>query len=172
MLRRTPAVGLTGGFWNPAAPFPRAEYVSLSGRSSGSGGVISTDILESCGRVLVIQAAHGGSSRRLKEWARRKNVRSAALLVVVFTIIVGKWASFHPKAGRRLDGSKVKGVAELLGRPCGRGMVGDGDVADPSLVVREDDEHEQQPVGDRWHDEEIGSHDLADVVGQERSPPL
>jgi hypothetical protein len=32
-------------------------------------------------------------------------------------------------------------------------------VDDPSSAVREDDEHEQQPVGDRWHDEEIGSHD-------------
>jgi hypothetical protein len=51
-------------------------------------------------------------------------------------------------------------------------MVGDGDVDDPSPAVREDDEDEQQPVGDRWHDEEIGGHDLADLVGQERSPRL
>jgi hypothetical protein len=51
-------------------------------------------------------------------------------------------------------------------------MVGDGDVDDPSPVVREDDEHEQQPVRDRWHDEEIGCHDLADMVGQESSPRL
>ena len=51
-------------------------------------------------------------------------------------------------------------------------MVGDGNVDDPSPVVREDDEDEQQPVGDRWHNEEIGSHDLADMVGQERSPRL
>ena len=65
-----------------------------------------------------------------------------------------------------------KSVAELLGRPCGRGMVGDGDVDDPSPVVRQADEHGQQSVGDRWHDEEIGSHDLADMVGQERSPWL
>jgi hypothetical protein len=65
-----------------------------------------------------------------------------------------------------------KGVAELLRRPCGRGMGGDGDMDDPSPVVREDDEHEQQPVGDRWHNEEIGSHDLADMIGQERPPRL
>ena len=51
-------------------------------------------------------------------------------------------------------------------------MVGDGDVHDPSPVVREDDEHEQEPVGDRWHDEEVGRHDLTDVVGEERSPRL
>ena len=65
-----------------------------------------------------------------------------------------------------------KGVAELLGRPCGRGMVGDGDVDDPSPVVREDDEYKQQAAGHRWHDEEVGSHDLADRVGQEASPRL
>jgi len=65
-----------------------------------------------------------------------------------------------------------KGLAELFGVPCGRGMVGDSDVNDPSPVVREDDEHEQPPVGDGWHDEEIGSHDLADIGGQERSPRL
>jgi hypothetical protein len=51
-------------------------------------------------------------------------------------------------------------------------MIGDGDVDDPSPIVCEDDEHEQQPVGDSGHDKEIGSHDLADVIGQERSPRL
>ena len=65
-----------------------------------------------------------------------------------------------------------KGVAELLGRPCGGGMVGDGDMDDSSPVVREDYEDEQQLVGDCRHDEEISSHDLADMVGQERSPWL
>ena len=65
-----------------------------------------------------------------------------------------------------------EGVPELLGRPCGRGMVGYGDVDDPSPVVRQDDEHEQPPVGDRRHNEEIGRHDLADLAGEERSPRL
>ena len=65
-----------------------------------------------------------------------------------------------------------KGVAELLGRPGRRRMVGHGDVNDSSPLVREDDEHEQQLVGDCWHDEEIGSHDLADMVGQKSSPRL
>jgi hypothetical protein len=44
--------------------------------------------------------------------------------------------------------------------------------AEASPVARADDEDEQQPVGDRWHDERIGGHDLADLVGQERSPRL
>jgi hypothetical protein len=48
-------------------------------------------------------------------------------------------------------------------RPC---LVGTATWTDPSPIVREDDEREQQPVGDRGHDEEIGSHDLADIVGQ------
>jgi hypothetical protein len=51
-------------------------------------------------------------------------------------------------------------------------MVGDGDVNDPPPVVRADHEHEQQPVRDGWHHEEIGSHDLADMVRQESSPRL
>jgi hypothetical protein len=45
-------------------------------------------------------------------------------------------------------------------------------VDDSSSVVRENQEYEQQLVGDRRHDEEIGSHDLVDMVGQERSPRL
>jgi hypothetical protein len=51
-------------------------------------------------------------------------------------------------------------------------MVGHGDVDDPPPVVREDDGDEQQPIGDRGHDEEIGSHDLADMVSEEGPPRL
>jgi hypothetical protein len=36
-------------------------------------------------------------------------------------------------------------------------MCRNGDVPDSSPVVREDHDDEQQLVGDRWHDEEIGS---------------
>ena len=65
-----------------------------------------------------------------------------------------------------------EGVAKLLCRPGRRGMVGDGHVNDPSTLVREDDEHEEQPERDGRHDEEVGGHDLARVVGEERSPRL
>ena len=51
-------------------------------------------------------------------------------------------------------------------------MLGDRHVDDPSTVVREDDEHEQQPERDRRHDEEVGGHDLARVIGEERPPRL
>jgi len=40
-------------------------------------------------------------------------------------------------------GFSGKAFRMLLGRPCSRGMVGDGDVHDRSPVVREYDEHEQ-----------------------------
>jgi hypothetical protein len=65
-----------------------------------------------------------------------------------------------------------KGAAEVLDRPCRRGMVGDADVNDPSPVVRENEEHEQQTTRSRRDDEEIGGYDLLDVIGQEGAPGL
>jgi hypothetical protein len=43
---------------------------------------------------------------------------------------------------------------------------------DPSAVVRQNNEHEKQPEGNRWHDEEVGGHDLARVIGEKRPPRL
>jgi|RhiMethySRZTD1v2_1073278.scaffolds.fasta_scaffold147269_3 hypothetical protein len=43
-------------------------------------------------------------------------------------------------------------------------MFGDRHVHDPSTVVREDHEYEEQPEGDRRHDEEVGGHDQARVI--------
>jgi hypothetical protein len=40
----------------------------------------------------------------------------------------------------------------------------------PSTVVPDEDQYKEQPECDRRHDEEIGSHDLARVIGEERSP--
>ena len=51
-------------------------------------------------------------------------------------------------------------------------MVGDRHVNEPPTVVRQDDEHEEQPEGHRRNDEQVGGHDLAGVIGQERSPRL
>jgi len=51
-------------------------------------------------------------------------------------------------------------------------MLGDRHVNDSSTVVREDNEDEEQPEGNRWHDEEVGGHDLACVICQKRSPGL
>jgi len=38
--------------------------------------------------------------------------------------------------------------------------------------VHEDDEHEERPERDGWHDEEVDGHDLIRVVREERSPCL
>ena len=65
-----------------------------------------------------------------------------------------------------------EGVAKLLRRPGGCGMVGHGHVNDPSPLVGEDDEHEEHPEGDGRHDEEVDGPDLARVVREERSPRL
>jgi hypothetical protein len=51
-------------------------------------------------------------------------------------------------------------------------MLGDGHVNDSSTIVAEDYEDEPQPECDRWHDEQVSGHDLAGVIGQERSPGL
>jgi len=51
-------------------------------------------------------------------------------------------------------------------------VLGDRDVDDPSPVVREDDEHEEQLECDRRYDEEVGGHDLARVIDEKRPPRL
>ena len=51
-------------------------------------------------------------------------------------------------------------------------MSGDRDVPDASPIVREEDQDEQETVGHRRDDEEIGRHDLPDVIPQERAPSL
>jgi hypothetical protein len=48
-------------------------------------------------------------------------------------------------------------------------MFGDH-VQDSSMVMREDDEDEEQPEGDRWYDQEVGGHDLARVISEEGPP--
>jgi hypothetical protein len=78
-------------------------------------------------------------------------------------------AIVHEIAGRVVF---RKGVAELLCGPGRGGMFGDRHVNDPSRVVREDDQDEQQPERDRRHDEQISGHNLARVVGEERPPRL
>ena len=65
-----------------------------------------------------------------------------------------------------------KGVPELLRDPPGRRMGGDGHMDNPSPLVREHYEHEQQPERDGRHHEQVGGHDLARVVREERSPRL
>jgi len=65
-----------------------------------------------------------------------------------------------------------KGLAKLLGCPRRRRMRGDRDVADASPIVGEEYQDEQEAVGRRRDHEEIGRHDRADVMPQERAPGL
>jgi len=60
----------------------------------------------------------------------------------------------------------------MLRGPGRRRVLGDCHVNDSSAVVRADDEYEESPEGGRWHDEEVGGHDLARVVRQKRTPGL
>jgi hypothetical protein len=51
-------------------------------------------------------------------------------------------------------------------------MCRDREVPDASPIVGEEHEDEQEAVGHRRDDEEIGRHDLADVILPERAPGL
>jgi hypothetical protein len=51
-------------------------------------------------------------------------------------------------------------------------MVRDSDMHDASAFVGQDHQHEQQAIRGGWHYDEVGGHDLADVVRQKRPPCL
>ena len=57
-----------------------------------------------------------------------------------------------------------KGLAQLLGGPRRRRMHRDRDVVDPAPVVGDEHEDEQEAVSHRRDHEEIGCHDLADMI--------
>ena len=65
-----------------------------------------------------------------------------------------------------------KRLAQLLGRPRRRRMCGNRDMPDASPIVGEEHEDEQEAIGHGRDHEEIGRHDLADVIRQERAPGL
>ena len=65
-----------------------------------------------------------------------------------------------------------KDIPKLLRRPRRCWTLGDRHVGDSSTVMRDDHEHEQQSERDRRHDEEVGGHDLARVIGEEGPPRL
>ena len=57
-----------------------------------------------------------------------------------------------------------KGLAQLLGGPRRRRMRGDRDVRDTSPIVREKHPHDEEAIRRRRNHEEIGGHDLANVI--------
>jgi hypothetical protein len=65
-----------------------------------------------------------------------------------------------------------EGVDDLLGRPGGGGMLGDVEVEDAAAVVGEHDEDEEDAQAGGGHGEEIDGDQVADMVGEKRSPGL
>jgi len=72
--------------------------------------------------------------------------------------------------GRR--GLVRKGADDLLGGPVGGGVLGDIEVDDPSAVMGEDDEDEEDAEASGGHGEEVDGDQVADMVGEERPPGL
>ena len=65
-----------------------------------------------------------------------------------------------------------KSLPQLLRGPRRCWMCGDRDVLDPSPVMGEEDEDEQQTARCRRDHEEVRGHNLADMVAEERAPGL
>jgi hypothetical protein len=51
-------------------------------------------------------------------------------------------------------------------------MIGYRDMDDPATVVCEDHEDKEQPKSGRGHHEQVRSHDLVRVIGEEGPPRL
>jgi hypothetical protein len=110
-------------------------------------------------RVRVLPWGTRGGAERLDAHATRRG-RERGKRVVAIVHEVARGCVFR------------KRFAELLGGPGRSRMRGDRDVHDVATPMRQDDEHEQQSIGDGGHDEEIGGHDLIDVIGEECPPGL
>lgn len=65
-----------------------------------------------------------------------------------------------------------EGFSDLLGDPLGRWMIGDAQGKQPSSLVPENDQDEQQPEADRRNHEEVHGGDTARVIAQEGLPSL
>jgi hypothetical protein len=65
-----------------------------------------------------------------------------------------------------------KRLHDLLGGPGGGRMLGDVEVDDPSPIVGEHDEDEEDAPPRGGHGEEIEGDEVPDVVGEERAPAL
>jgi hypothetical protein len=66
--------------------------------------------------------------------------------------------------GKRLD--------ELLGRPSGRGMLGDPDMNDVPTAMGQQDEHEEDPSGESWEGEDVHRHHGWSMIREEGAPSL
>jgi len=74
------------------------------------------------------------------------------------------------EVGRR--GVVWEGVDDLLGRPGARGMFGHVEVEDAAALVGQHDEDEEDVQVSGGNGEEVDRDEVADMVGEERSPGL
>ncbi len=65
-----------------------------------------------------------------------------------------------------------EGLGDPLGRPFGRWVRGDGEVNELPPIVAQDDEHEEELEGERWHDQEVDRGGAVHVVAEECLPSL
>ena len=61
---------------------------------------------------------------------------------------------------------------ELMGRPFGGGMCGDGKMHGTSTIMTQDQKNEQYAERNGWHHEEIDRHQVLYMVLEERAPSL
>src|SRR5580700_5523078 len=75
---------------------------------------------------------------------------------------------------QQITGCRVPGesIAKLLGGPFRGGMSRDVEVQYPAPLMGQHQEHVQNLEADRRHGEEVGRHELLDVVVKERPPGL
>ena len=65
-----------------------------------------------------------------------------------------------------------EGMDDLLSRPGGGGMLGDIEVEHAATMVGEDDQDEEDAQASGRNGEEVDRDEVADMVGEERSPGL
>jgi hypothetical protein len=112
----------------------------------------------------------GGTHKSLDEWILPRRVGSREHFINPHRLCGGLEAvecmvAIVDQISRRFVPRKR--LTKLLGRPRRRRIRGDRHVPDASPIVGEEHQDEQETVGRSRDHEEIGRHDLADVIPQE-----
>src|SRR6058998_931172 len=102
-----------------------------------------------------------GAVRRREDFGDPHALHSVPELLAVDLVTVAQ------EIGRRGES-----VHDLLGGPVGGGVLGHVEVDDAPAVVSEHDENKEDAQAHGWHREEIEGDEIADMVGEERSPSL
>jgi hypothetical protein len=100
----------------------------------------------------------------------RENLLDPHALHAVPKLLAVDLVTIAQKIGGR--GVVREGVHDLLGGPAGGGVLGHVEVDDPPAVLSEYDEDEEDAEASGRHGEEVDRDQVADMVGEERSPGL